>query len=169
MKNPLKNFSPNYRFNKITGIPQGFFSGAELIIFDLDNTLVFSETTDTTKEIAEWTDKISRIYNCVIVSNSPSSSKRAENIFRILNCKVFSSRHRKPFRKLYEELKIKYGFENGKVFVVGDRLFTDILFGNLNKIKTVLVNPLEDETKLLPKIVRKTENLILFLSDIRYN
>lgn len=157
----FKKIIPNYRFKKITDIPYDFFSGSQLLIFDLDNTLVFPETTKTTKETTEWFLKIKEKFPCVIVSNSWSFKKRAEKVSQIFGCDIFLSKRKKPFRKLFQELKNKYKFKNEKVLVVGDRLFTDVLFGNLNCAKSVLVEPLNNTENLLIKFVRIIEKCII--------
>lgn len=168
MKKSL-NLLADYSFQKITAIRPDFFSGAQLIIFDLDNTLVFPETTQTLKEITDWFSSINRAYKCVIISNSYTFKERAPKISQIFNCPVFLSSQKKPFKKLFQELKDKYNFENDKVFVIGDRIFTDILFGNINKSKTVLVAPLSGNESLLIKIVRIFEKSVLFLMEAVYN
>ena len=161
---------PNYRFNKLIDIDINIFSNKDLIIFDIDNTLVFSETTETKKEIILWFKNINSQYKCIGISNSRTINQRKEKIFNLLGCEIFLSKHKKPFKKLFQELKDKYKFENNKVFVVGDRIFTDILFGNLNGASTVLVNPLSNRENILVKIIREIERSALFLADFfRYN
>ena len=159
----LKNFLPDFYFPKITDIKADFFSGSRLILLDVDNTLVFSETTETKKEIIGWFYGINNIYKCNLISNSKTIKKRSGAISKLLDCQIFLSPYKKPFKKLFLDLEKKYNFGNGKVFVVGDRIFTDILFGNLNGATTVLVVPLGGKENMLIKIVRKIENFTLFL------
>lgn len=166
----IKNLLPDYKFSDLTDINVDFFSNKDLIIFDIDNTLVFSETTETKKEIILWFKNINSQYKCIGISNSRTISQRKEKIFNLLGCEIFLSKHKKPFKKLFQELKDKYKFENDKVFVVGDRIFIDILFGNLNGAITVLVNSLSSKENILIKIIRKIERFVLFLADFfRYN
>lgn len=160
----VKIFLPDYEFVKVTKISQDFFAGAELLIFDIDNTLFFSETTEIEKEIFDWFRQIIKKYNCLAVSNSSTIVKRNQKISELLGCEVFLSRHKKPSNALFQEIKKKYNFENNKVFLVGDRVFTDILFGNLNGIKTVLVKPLGKNEDIFIKIIRVIEALALFLA-----
>jgi len=79
-KSVAKIFLPDYRFKKITEISSDFFSGAGLIVFDVDNTLVFSETTEAKKEIVDWFCEINNRYRCVCVSNSRTIKQRQEKI-----------------------------------------------------------------------------------------
>jgi len=164
----LQNFIPDCRFNKLEDISADFFFGSQLVIFDIDNTLVFPETAETKKEITDWFSKINSEYRCICLSNSRTIFKREKQISELLSCFIFLSRHKKPFKKLFEEIKKKYNLRDGKVFIVGDRIFTDILFGNLNGATTVLVKPLSNRENILIKTLRKIENLILFLLNLIY-
>ncbi|MDP2741533.1 MAG: DUF2608 domain-containing protein, partial [bacterium] len=53
-KGTFRNLLPDYKFAKVTKINQDFFVGATLLIFDVDNTLFFSETIIIEKEIIDW-------------------------------------------------------------------------------------------------------------------
>lgn len=138
----MKFFLPSFKYKKIIDISGDIFLGSELLIFDLDNTLVYPETIKTKKEIIDWFFKINAKYNCVIISNSGSFPKRAKKVSEIFNCSVFVSRHKKPFPALFYELEKKYKFKKDKVFVIGDRVLTDVLFGNINGTASVLTSPL---------------------------
>ncbi|MDP2741679.1 MAG: HAD hydrolase-like protein, partial [bacterium] len=89
--------------------------------------------------------------------------ERKEKISELLGCEVSLSRRKKPSKKLFEEIRKKFKLNNNdKVFVVGDRLLTDILFGNRNNATTVLVEPLSRKKELfIIKIIRIFENLML--------
>ncbi len=166
----FKNILPDFIFLNLSNIKVDFFSDANLIIFDVDNTLVFSGTTKTKKEVIDWFSEINSKYSCICLSNSRTIFKREKQISKLLNCKVFLSRHKKPFRKLFKKIKEKYVLsDNSKIFIVGDRIFTDILFGNLNGAITVLVKHLSSKENIIIKIIRKLEDFILFLADMRYN
>lgn len=169
VKQVLKIFLPDFSFSNLTDIGFDFFKEVELIIFDIDNTLVFSETAETKKEIIDWFYKINSRHKCICLSNSRTIFKRKDKISELLKCDIFLSHHKKPFKRLFQELKEKYNFGNGKIFVVGDRIFTDILFGNLNGAKTILVKPLGKKENIFIRIIRKIESFILFLAVLVYN
>ncbi len=160
----FKNLIPNYRFKKITDIALDFFTGAQLIILDLDNTLVFPGTTETKKEIIDWLSLIKKKYHCIIFSNSFTFFKRAEKLSEIFNCELFLSNDKKPFRKLFYQMQKKYHFDSEKVFVVGDIIFTDVLFGNTNNTKTVLTDPLTRSENIFMKAMRVLEYFIFFIN-----
>ncbi len=167
----LKNIVPDWRFKKITDIAAEFFSDAQLIVLDLDNTLVFSGTKTTTPEIVEWVAALNKQYPCVIFSNSLDFSQRAPEIEKLFGVELFLSkpgvpkllRPRKPFRRLFLQLQKKYPVDPKKIFVVGDRVFTDVVFGNTNNAKTVLVEPINSRENIFIGMVRKIENGLLSL------
>ena len=164
MMNLFFKIIPNYRFNKLTDIDVNIFSNKDLIIFDVDNTLVFSETVETKKEIIDWFNKINNDYQCIGLSNSWTIKKRKDRIFQLLGCKIFLSGFKKPSKKLFNNIKEVYGVEASKMIIVGDRIFSDVLFGNLNGATTVLINPLSNKENILIKIIRRVEGLALFLT-----
>ncbi|MBP0989806.1 MAG: YqeG family HAD IIIA-type phosphatase, partial [Oscillospiraceae bacterium] len=43
--------------------------------------------------------------------------------------------------------------------IVGDQVFTDVLCGNLSKIRVVLLDPISEETQSFLKFKRKIEKL----------
>ncbi len=161
---------PDYKFGKLINIDISIFSNKDLIIFDVDNTLVFSEDTKTKKEIIDWFKKINEDYRCICLSNSRTIKKRKEEISKLLGCEIFLSKFKKPSKKLFKSIKEIYNVKAGKVIVVGDRIFSDILFGNLNGASTILVDPINNKENILIKIIRKMERSALFLVDFfRYN
>ena len=169
-KGTIKNLLPDYKFQNLLNIDIGLFSNSDLIIFDIDNTLIFPETIETKKEIIGWFNKIKNKYFCLCLSNSKTINKRAEEISKLLDCEIFLSNDKKPFKKLFEKIKGKYNLKDKKIIVIGDRIFTDVLFGNLNGAITILVNPLTNKESILTKIARKLENFILyFFNFFMYN
>ena len=168
--NLFSKIIPNYRFNKLIDIDVSIFSNKDLIIFDIDNTLVFSEITETKKEIIDWFNKINNDYQCIGLSNSWTIEKRKDKIFQLLGCEIFLSKLKKPSKKLFNNIKEVYGVEASKMVVVGDRILSDVLFGNLNGASTVLISPLSSRENILIKIIRRIERSVLFLVDsFRYN
>ena len=158
----FKNFIPDYRFRKISDIPLLLFEGAELIVLDLDNTIVASGTLETTQEVIDWIKDINQKYHCIIFSNSFDYYQRAPKVQTLFNCELFLSKSKKPFRTLFLQIKTKYQFENSKVFVIGDHIVTDVLFGKTNGTKTILVDRLTTKEYFLMKWLRILENFITY-------
>ncbi|MDO8486641.1 MAG: HAD-IIIA family hydrolase [Candidatus Staskawiczbacteria bacterium] len=166
----LSKITPDYKFDKLININTNIFLDKNLIIFDVDNTLVFSEDIKTNKEITDWFLKINRDYRCICLSNSKTIKKRKDKISELLECEIFLSKFKKPSKRLFESIEKAYNVKANEVVVVGDRIFPDILFGNLNGAKTVLVNPINNKENILVKIIRIIEKFTLFLVNFfRYN
>ena len=165
MKKGIKLLLPDYKFKRITDIKPDIFSGSDLIIIDIDNTLVFPETCESKKEIIEWLDNVKKIYHCILVSNSRTKERRKEKIESLFGCKIFLSKKRKPSQKLFHEIEEKYALQNKKITMVGDRVFTDILFGNLGGAKTLLIEPFSQNEQISIKIIRALEKISLFLAE----
>lgn len=159
----MKCIIPKYIFKSVLEIKPEFFSSSDLVIFDIDDTLFFPETTRTKEEIINWFNKVKEKTRCICVSNSRTIKKRQKAIEEILNCSIFLSKHKKPSRKLFREIKEKYFPNSENVFVVGDKIFPDVLFGNLGKATTILVGGISEKEKLLYKIARKIEKTLLWL------
>ncbi|MBI1866602.1 MAG: HAD-IIIA family hydrolase [Candidatus Staskawiczbacteria bacterium] len=163
--NLFSKIMPSYRFGKLINMDINIFLNKSLIIFDVDNTLVFSEGTETKKEIIDWFKKINENYKCICLSNSRTIKKRKDKISKLLGCQIFLSIFKKPSKKLFKSIKDTYNVEASKVIIVGDRIFPDILFGNLNGAVTVLVEPINNKENILIRIIRKIERFSLFLID----
>jgi len=161
MRIGFKIFFPDYRFKKITDIKSDVLPKDSLLIFDIDNTLFFPETTQTKKEIVDWFSEIKNRYQCICLSNSDTIRKRKDEIEKTLNCRLFISNRKKPSRKLFSEIKKE--FPSVKNFVViGDRVFPDVLFGKLNDAETVLVGILSKKEKPIIRVVRIIEKIFIY-------
>ena len=113
--NLFSKITPNYRFNKLTDVDINIFSNKGLIIFDVDNTLVFSEDTKTKKEIIDWFKKINKSHKCICLSNSRTIKKRTPNYSRVFTQSSFSRRNQEPCCAGY----CRVGSQNQKRFGVG--------------------------------------------------
>ncbi|WP_069292686.1 YqeG family HAD IIIA-type phosphatase [Fervidobacterium thailandense] len=129
-------------------------NGKSVFLFDFDNTINLwksSEIPDKVLDIFEYLK--SKGATVVIVSNGKP---------RKLNCEVqVIWRAMKP---LVWKVKIKLKEllqDKEKVVVIGDQLFTDVLFGNLLGAFTIKVDPLDTRREFLStKILRLFERLV---------
>lgn len=156
----MRNLIPDYKFDDVTKIDDIVFSGVDLIIFDIDNTLVYSETTEIRDDIVKWFKRINKKYKCICFSNSHTIKKRQKEIIEKLGCELYISRNKKPSRHLFREIIEKYNVKPEKVIVVGDFRFTDVLFGKRSGAKAVLVKPFGSDKSKRVKILRKLENIL---------
>lgn len=127
------------------------------LLFDLDNTCVGYHEKNPTKELKELFKSLTKMgFKIIIFSNS--TNKRLAP-FSTLNV-ILHPNSKKPLKKNFNKILIKYHYQKKDVCIIGDQLFTDILGGNRTGIKTCLVDPMTKEDFILTKILRKTEGFI---------
>ena len=161
----MKHLFPSFTFKDVTAIDKKLFRKKKLLIFDIDNTLFYPESTDIRSDILSWFKRIQKKYRCICVSNSHTIRKRKETIEQILGVPLFLSSWKKPSSRLLAEIQKVYPFAPEEMLVIGDMRFTDILFGNRHKIPTILVTPLTKDELLSIRIIRKIENGIVRIVD----
>ncbi|MCD6450129.1 MAG: YqeG family HAD IIIA-type phosphatase, partial [Thermotogaceae bacterium] len=128
-------------------------NGFELFIFDFDNTLAPWKSTAILKENKKLLEELSKKAKVLIASNS--SPRQMNND---LNLEIIW-RSYKPFAgKIKRRIK-DLGVNHKRVVVIGDQLFTDVLFGNLIGAYTIKVNPIKEEEAVVTKINRFLEKV----------
>ncbi|MSR85956.1 HAD-IIIA family hydrolase [Candidatus Woesearchaeota archaeon] len=157
---------PRYTFKDVTEIDPKVLEGKKLLIFDIDNTLFYSETIKIRKDILHWFKGVKKKHRVVCFSNSFSIRKRRPMIEYTLGCEVYLSTERKPSKKLFKEITKRYRVSAKDVAVIGDFHFTDVLFANRNKATSILVRPIGGDHKLILRIARVLENVVLFLLEL---
>ena len=157
------DLSPRYTFKDVTEIDPKVIQGKKLLIFDIDNTLFYSETTKIRKDILHWFKGVQKKQKVVCFSNSFTIRERKSVIESLLGCEVYLSRERKPSKKLFGEIIEKYKVSAKDVLVIGDFHFTDVLFANRNGATSILVRPIGGDHKLILRLARVLENFVLFV------
>ncbi len=155
--------TPNIAVQRIDAIDTTTLRGRDLIVLDLDNTLVFPETCDTLPEIRTWMDKLRSHTPCIIVSNSRTRGERRARIEDLFGCRLLTDAPQKPLRALKRHLVSASGTPNPRIAVIGDRLFVDVLFGKRIGALTVLVQPLSRKERWDIRVIRLLENTLLYL------
>ena len=138
----------------------------EVILIDLDNTLVPWRGYNVPLDVREWLQRARRQgINVCLVSNT-RFPERLERLARELDLPFVSGvlkPRRGGFRKGLEAL----GASRERAVVVGDQVFTDILGGNRLGAYTILVRPLSRTEFIGTKISRVFERLVLCFFDRR--
>ncbi|WP_273129783.1 YqeG family HAD IIIA-type phosphatase [Metabacillus sp. HB246100] len=134
-------------------------SGVKGIITDLDNTLVEWDRPNATPELLEWFKEL-KDYGMQVTIVSNNNESRVKAFSEPLNI-PFIYKARKPmgkaFLKAVKDMKLK----KEDVVVVGDQLLTDVLGGNRNGFKTILVVPVASTDGFYTRINRMIERRIL--------
>ena len=161
-KSILKNFYPEYTFEKVEDIPYELLNklGIKLILMDMDNTLIDSKG-NFSKELRKWIKNIkAKGIKLYIVSNS-ISEKTVKAVSKALGVKYFykaSKPSRKGFRKVCDNFP---EINKSEILMIGDQLFTDVWGGNRFNIRTILVRRLNKREIFISRIKRPFERLIL--------
>ncbi|CAN4104437.1 unnamed protein product [Withania somnifera] len=138
--------------------------GFEGVVFDKDNTITVPYSLSLWSSLASSIDQCKSLFgnNIAVYSNSagldeydPDGRKA-----RILECaigiKVIKHKMKKPAGTA-EEIEKQFGCESSRLIMVGDRPFTDIVYGNRNGFLTILTEPLSCAEE--PLIVRQVRVL----------
>ena len=161
-KSLLKNFYPDYTFEKVEDITFDLLNklGIKLVLMDMDNTLIDSKG-EYSKELKKWIKNIkSKGIKMYIVSNS-MSEKTVKRIAKELGLQYFYKAS-KPSIKGFKNVCDNFpDIHKSEILMVGDQLFTDIWGGNRFNIRTILVKRKNNKEIILAKIKRPFERIIL--------
>ncbi|WP_320667632.1 YqeG family HAD IIIA-type phosphatase [Prochlorococcus sp. MIT 1307] len=114
--------------------------GIKALILDVDGTLLPREEINIHNSVSLWIKEAKKNFSVHLLSNNPSK-KRIEFISNKLEIN-FTYRAAKPAKGALKKVLIKLQQEPGKIAIIGDRLFTDVLAGKRLGLYTVLVKPL---------------------------
>ncbi len=124
--------------------------GIELLLFDLDSTIMESKSCRYREDVYNWLCKLKSSFKIAVLSNNENEDYISK--VKELSCfDVIGSAH-KPSRKVAIKYLEEVGISAEKTVVIGDRPLTDILLGKRLGARTVLVDSLTYETE--SKIVR---------------
>nr|GLL47253.1 uncharacterized protein LOC109162082 isoform X1 [Ipomoea trifida] len=123
--------------------------GFEGVVFDKDNTLTFPYSLRLWSPLRSSIEQCKALFgnNIAVFSNSSGlfeydpDGRNAKILERAIGIKVIRHRLKKPAGTA-EEIERQFGCEASKLIMVGDRPFTDIVYGNRNGFLTILTEPL---------------------------
>ena len=130
-------------------------SGIKGIIFDVDNTLTDHHQRQINPIVREAFQRMQREFSCSIFSNC--GRRRHQELLEIFEIPVTKSALKKPNPEGFLKACGLMNLPAESVTVIGDRIMTDILGGNLAGMKTVLVDPFTAPEPLPIKLMRKLE------------
>lgn len=161
-KSLLKNFYPEFTFEKVENIPYELLhkEGIRLILMDMDNTLIDSKG-QYSKELKKWIQNVkSKDIKLYIVSNS-MSERMVKKISKELGVRYFYKAS-KPSIKGFKTVCEKFPeISKKEILMIGDQLFTDIWGGNRYNIRTLLVRRINKKEIIISRIKRPIERIIL--------
>lgn len=114
--------------------------GIEAIILDVDETLR-TDMQSIPKVNQAWLESVQGKVKIIILSNG--IDKKIEEYFTEKGIDYIGFAH-KPFKKNFVKACQKMNVKPENVMVIGDSLFDDVYGGKKNKMKTVLVQDVDD-------------------------
>lgn len=154
-------FYPNLYIKNVRKITIEYLkeNNIKALILDVDNTLIdfYKNMPEGTKQ---WCEKLKKegIKFCILSnSNHEEKVKMVAEKLEIHYIFFAMKPLKKGFKKALEYVKERP--EN--IAVVGDQIFTDIIGANRSKMKSILVEPIEEKDILITKIKRPIENFII--------
>ncbi|KAK9063875.1 hypothetical protein SSX86_017747 [Deinandra increscens subsp. villosa] len=143
--------------------------GFEGVVFDKDNTLTVPYSSDLWEPLTASVESCKSVFgdNIAIFSNSAGlqeydpDGRKARVLELTIGIRVIRHKMKKPAGSA-EEVERHFGCDSSKLIMVGDRPFTDIVYGNRNGFLTILTAPLSlAEETFVVKQVRKIERALV--------
>ena len=134
-------------------------NGIKVLILDIDNTLAPYEQLDPDDHIRTWLQKMAQAgIKTALVSNNRKNRMGRFNATlnqpsRYSACKPLPFRGRKVMKAL--------GGTKKTTAIMGDQVFTDVLFARTMGIRAILVPPIKDKTNRITRIKRYFERSVL--------
>ncbi len=150
-------FKPTYYKRRLTDLTVAELKneGIHTLLLDVDNTLSTHHNPEPDEGIPALIDEMKREgIGLIIVSNSrrarvePFAQKLGVDFFYLCKKPL-------PFR-LNKAIK-QMGADKKGMMLCGDQIFTDMPAGNLCGVKTLLLEPIEEETGWSFRVRRKLE------------
>lgn len=133
--------------------------GYKAIFFDIDNTLAAFDELVPSQDIIDLINKLKKLgFKICLMSNN--NATRVNNFNHALGVHAFANAG-KPFVGTLKKAQRLVKVSNTEVVFAGDQLFTDVWAGNLLRMHTVLVKPIQEKEQFITKIKRGVEGLIL--------
>ncbi|KAL6536150.1 Phosphatidylglycerophosphate phosphatase 1, chloroplastic/mitochondrial [Orobanche hederae] len=138
--------------------------GFEGVVFDKDNTITAPYSLCLWAPLGSSVEQCKSSFrnNIAVFSNSAGlheydpDGRKAEALENAIGIKVIRHRVKKPAGTA-EEIERHFGCKSSRLIMVGDRPFTDIVYGNRNEFFTILTEPLSLTEE--PFIVRQVRLL----------
>ncbi|KAG8386737.1 hypothetical protein BUALT_Bualt03G0180200 [Buddleja alternifolia] len=143
--------------------------GFEGVVFDKDNTITAPYSLSLWPPLGSSIQHCKSLFgnNIAVFSNSAGlheydpDGRKAGALEDAIGIKVIRHRVKKPAGTA-EEIEKQFGCESSRLIMVGDRPFTDIVYGHRNGFFTILTEPLSlDEEPLIVRKVRLLEVAIV--------
>ena len=153
----LSLLKPTAALNHVTDISPRLLKrlGTDAILLDVDNTLAPPTSHIPYDGVKEWIEQVKGCgISIVICSNNYKKRVKPFSDSLGLDCVAMSL---KPFPFGFNRAKRKLHEKPQSVLVVGDQIYTDVLGANLAGMKSILLNPRNEEHGFSIWLRRKME------------
>ncbi|XP_015575456.1 phosphatidylglycerophosphate phosphatase 1, chloroplastic/mitochondrial isoform X2 [Ricinus communis] len=139
--------------------------GFKGVVFDKDNTITVPYTLTLCGYLQSSIEQCKSVFgnDLAVFSNSAGlyeydhDGSKARALEKAIGIKVIRHRVKKPAGTA-EEIEKHFGCKSSQLVMVGDRPFTDVVYGNRNGFFTILTEPLSlTEEPFIVRQVRKLE------------
>lgn len=154
-------FMPDLILPDIEAISPSYLreNGIEVLILDIDNTLVTYGEAEPTERVIKWVDCMKREgFSLAVASNN--EEERVARFCKPLGI-FFVAKSRKPSRRGVAVCSEHFSTVPARCAVVGDQIFTDVLCAKRAGAHAILVTPLPYPENLFFKIKRFLEKPII--------
>lgn len=156
-------FYPDYKFNKVSDIPDSFFLEREIkwALLDIDNTLVPYTSPLPSDDAIAFLDRLESLgIKYIFVSNNDDERVKlfCDNLGREYE---FLAKARKPLTKKAKSALKKLGADIKNTVLIGDQVFTDVYCGKRLGITAVMVDPIEAKETPFFGFKRRMEKVVL--------
>lgn len=133
--------------------------GIELLLLDLDNTLLGWKGSELSEEVTHWMATVHALgFSVCLVSNAAEPRLRVQA--QRLNVDYVPVA-KKPSRRGLRKAMKRFGKGPHETAMIGDQIFADVWAGNRLGVTTILVVPLDLNEQWWMKIVRRLERWVL--------
>ena len=135
-------------------------AGVRLVLLDRDNTCVPRDASEPPAEVMAWLARAraAGLTVCLVSNNFHSSQVGATA--RLMGCEVVDHAMKPAPFALRRAMRM-HAVMPGEAVMIGDQVFTDVVAGNLARVRTVLVRPQSRSDLWYTHVFRVFERLAL--------
>lgn len=159
----FERFYPDYKFDRVENIPDGFFrkNNVKFAILDIDNTLVpyTSPLPDDNAKAFLRRLKENGVRFCFVSNNDEDRVK----LFcaELDGDEEYIAKAHKPLTYKIKRVMRQFGVNKNNTILIGDQVFTDVYAANRAGITAVMVNPIEAKETPFFGFKRAMEKVVL--------
>lgn len=157
----MRPFCPAHAVHKLSDVdPKGLHNrGIQLILVDVDNTLVKWRTEDFAQETLDWVKEAKSVGMHVCIISNTRNPARLERLAKILEIDALRGKF-KPSTAMFKEAMQKFGVKESQTIMIGDQIFTDVLGANRAGIEAIWLQPISPHDFVGTKVSRFGEKML---------